>query len=79
VPIVTGTLAHAYCYSVVCRWRKRQREASLRPPRLQPLPLGSLLGPTWMAEVALPNGATLRFSAQASAAWAKDLLLTLSR
>jgi len=56
------------CYSVFCRWRKRQREGSLRTPVLQAVSLGSLLTANWMAEVALPKGATIRFSAQASSA-----------
>lgn len=73
------TRQHGLCYSVFCRWRKLHRPGSLRSPRLQAVPLGSLFAPAWMAEIALPNGATLRVSAQASSAWSAELLRTLAR
>jgi transposase-like protein len=61
------------CYSAFCRWRKRPR-----PPRFQPLALGTLFAPTWMAEIALPNGVSLRVNAQASPVWANEMLRMLS-
>ena len=67
------------CYTVFCRWRKLHRAPALRPPRLRAVPLGSLLAPAWMAEIALPNGATLRLGAQASAAWTDAVLRRLAR
>lgn len=70
---------HGLCYSVFCRWRKLHRLHSLRVPRLQAVPLGSLLAPSWMAEIALPNGTTVRPSNQACAAWTHAVLRQLAR
>jgi transposase-like protein len=73
------TRQHGLCYSVFCRWRKRHCALARRPPRLQAVPLGSLFAAAWMAEIALPNGATLRLNPQASPAWSAELLRTLVR
>jgi transposase-like protein len=69
------------CYSSFCRWRK-QRERPARPsaaPRLQPVPIGSLLGPVWAAEIIWPNGPTLRLQERIAPDWANELIEALRR
>ena len=68
---------HRLCYSAFCRWRKQHRAAPPRPPRLHALPLGSLLAPSWAAEITLADGSTLRLHAHASPAWVNELLRSL--
>lgn len=70
---------HGLGYAAFCRWRNQHRAGSLPPSRWQAVPLGALLSPNGMAEIALPNGATVRVSAQASAAWSAELLRTVVR
>lgn len=49
-------------------------------PEFQPVDLSRRLGPPgWAAEVALPDGSTLRLAAHASATLADQLLQTLRR
>jgi transposase-like protein len=69
------TREHGLCYSVFCRWRKQGR----RQPRLQPVALGTLLSPSWAAEIVLPQGVTVRLHAQAAPAWTTQLLTVLCR
>ena len=69
------------CYSSFCRWRKLRERGAHPPssPRLQPLPLGSLLGPSWAAEITWPDGCTLRLQEGVAAAWANELIEALRR
>jgi hypothetical protein len=45
------------CYSTFCLWRRHRQRRASRPsaPRLQPLSIGSLLGPSWAAAVSWVN------------------------
>ena len=69
------------CYTTFCTWRRqRERRGRRRSvPRLEPVPIGSLLGPGWAAEIGWPGGVTLRLHERVSAAWAGALIEALRR
>src|SRR5437870_779123 len=69
---------HGLCYSAFCRWRKQPRGRAASP-RFQTLPLGSLLGAAWAAEIAWPDGRTVRLQERAAPAWIAELLEALRR
>jgi hypothetical protein len=46
---------------------------------LQTVPISSLLGPAWAAEIALPDGSTVRLQERVASAWAAELVHALRR
>ena len=64
-------------YHLLRRWLQRTgrgRENHSAAAQFQSLPLGSLLGQAWAAEVLSPNGVTVRLSAQVPASLGLDLV-----
>ncbi len=77
---------HGLGLSTLTKWLREARRTGVeRSGRkgstlFQAVNLSPLLGATgWAAEVALADGAVLRLSAQADAAWATELLQALRR
>lgn len=71
---------HGLCYEVFRRWVKECRCPGPRGagrPAFQAVPLSALLGPGWAAEITLPQGPTVRVSAQAAPGWIGELLSVL--
>ncbi len=69
-------------YHLLWRWLQRQNprpagEAVSR--QLQPIPLSSVLGTAWAAEVVAANGMIVRLSAQAPASLALELVALSKR
>ena len=58
---------------------KRAARACAPRPRFQTMPLSSLLGQTWAAEVVGPTGVTVRLSAQVPPALVVQLIALASR
>jgi len=78
--------SHGLGLSTLTKWLREERRTSVKPPErngavpfqevnLRP-PFGTA---SWAAEVALADGAVLRLGAQASVAWATELLQALRR
>jgi len=62
------------------RWLQgADRMASARVGAFQSVPLGSLLGPAWAAEVVGPTGVTVRLSAQVPPSLAMQLIALTCR
>src|SRR5437867_13072185 len=57
----------------------QDRMASSRVGAFQSVPLGSLLGPAWAAEVVGPTGVTVRLSAQVPPSLAMQLIALTCR
>lgn len=77
---------HGLSLATLTKWlrqgRQDQGQAPTRKvsPRFQPVDLSQMIGaPGWAAEVALPDGSTLRLSTHASTALVEGLLQTLRR
>jgi transposase-like protein len=79
----SGLSAAAYArqeglrYTTLANWRRATRQPRLRrhaQPKFQTVPLSSLMGSAWAAEVVGPSGVTVRLSAQAPAALVLQLI-----
>jgi transposase-like protein len=78
--------SHGLGLSTLTKWLREERLAGVKPPErndavpFQEVNLSSQFRPAaWAAEVALADGAVLRLSAHADAAWATELLHALRR
>jgi transposase-like protein len=78
--------SHGLGLSTLTKWLREERLSGVKPSErngavpFQEVNLRPQFGTTsWVAEVALADGAMLRLSAQADARWATDLLQTLRR
>lgn len=78
--------SHGLGLSTLTKWLREERLTELKPPErndsvpFQEVNLRPQFSPTgWAAEVALTDGAVLRLGAQASVAWAAELLHALRR
>lgn len=78
---------HALSLATLSSWLRQERQRGSNPawrqrgrPRFQSVDLSQMIGaPGWAAEVALPDGSTLRLSTHASTALVDGLLQTLRR
>src|SRR5512140_117921 len=70
---------HGFHPSVFHGWKRRQRPGATAPPPFREMALPTLLSAPWVAEIALPTGTVLRFSAQADLAGLRPLLADLVR
>jgi transposase-like protein len=78
--------SHGLGLSTLTKWLREERRTGLKPPGrndvvpFQEVNLRPQFSSTgWAAEVALTDGAVLRLGAQASVAWAAELLQVLRR
>ena len=78
--------SHGLGLSTLTKWLREERRTDGKPPEgNDPVPFQEVnLRPpfgtaSWAAEVALADGAVLRLGAQASVAWATELLQALRR
>lgn len=66
-----------------CYWALRRRVVRTRPSpqvaKLTAVPLGSLLSTSWVAEIALPNGATVRLGDSLESDWVGQVLKAVAR
>lgn len=69
------------CYSTFCRWRSLRPSTGLAQgtPPLQAVPLSSLLGGGWAAEIAWPDGRLLRLQERVAPNWVAALVEALRR
>lgn len=77
---------HQFSLATLTKWLRQHRQNKIQSPAkqttpaFQPFDLSRLLpGANWAAEIVLPEGATVRLSAHASAAFSDHLLQTLRR
>lgn len=63
--------------STLHQWLYRGVPKKKARTRFQELPVPSLFAPTWMAEIALGGGLTLRLSASANADWIGSVVRAL--
>lgn len=78
--------SHSLGLSTLTKWLREERLSGVKPARrngsvpFQEVKLRPRFSPTgWAAEAALVDGTVLRFSTQADAAWATELLEALRR
>jgi transposase-like protein len=78
--------SHGLVLSTLIKWLREERRTGVKPPERNgavPFQEVNLRPPfgraSWAAEVALADGAVLRLGAQASVAWATELLQALRR
>lgn len=70
---------HNLGYATFQRWRQCRSTPAKAEPQFESIALSGLLAPGWAAEVALPNGCTLRLQATVSPGWVASVLEALRR